>query len=316
MDRKRRNLAPETRQVRKQKRRWIGWIALAVPCLAIGGYALWPTKTTFSLVAQSEEVWIHTPRPSQTDASVVGTSALTFGHVLLEEEEEDVRRSLDGVGVRVSPGTTIRLHRVMHDTLVIVLEADEGMASAGTVHRGEPLESTLGPNALFLVPLSREGGNTPFRLSFRARRLVVGNVAGFASGPRTPLLRSGEVKLSARTLLKQEYEAGSYTLRAGQRIDLPASESAADEIGAGLILVDEDAGMTVNFTTRAQGVAIAGDHELLRLAPDLFDRVFDRARNDWIVAIAWVLMVALFLAPLGSVMADRMKTLLESLINR
>ncbi|HVH12719.1 MAG TPA: hypothetical protein VM759_06700, partial [Longimicrobium sp.] len=146
MDRKRRNLAPETRQVRKQKRRWIGWIALAVPCLAIGGYALWPTKTTFSLVAQSEEVWIHTPRPSQTDASVVGTSALTFGHVLLEEEEEDVRRSLDGVGVRVTPGATIRLVRMLPETLAIIVEAEAGTESAGTMYDGEHFEGALGPD--------------------------------------------------------------------------------------------------------------------------------------------------------------------------
>ena len=287
-----------------------GWAALAALCIVTAWFTFRPAPTTFHLSAVTEEVWIHTPRVTKTDSSAEGTSAISFGRVLLAEG--DARIPLDSTNVRLSLGATIRMQRMIPETLVIILDVPRSTGPAGTVHRDTGYVRTLGSHARFLVPLRGEGADASFLLPFRAWRLVAGDVPNFSTGQRTALLRSGEIRLVARTRPKLDFEAGSYTLRTGQQVDLPAPRYRAQEAGRGLVLVEDGPGMTLNFTMRARRARVSSDKSPELLATG----VFDRARHDPVIALAWVLVVTLVLGPLGSVIADRMKTRAESLLER
>lgn len=285
-----------------------GWAGLAALCIGTAWFTFRPAPTTFHLSAVTEEVWIHTPRVTKTDTSAEGTSAISFGRVLLAEG--NTRIPLDSTNVRLALGATIRLQRMIPETLAVVLDAPRNTGPAGTVHRDTGYIRTLASHARFLVPLRGEGANASFLLPFRARRMVVGDVPNFSTGQRTALLRSGEIRLVARTRPKLDFEAGSYTLRTGQQVDLPAPRYRAEEAGRGLVLVEDGAGMTLHFTMRARRALVSSDRSPELLATG----VFDRAKHDPVIALAWVLVVTLVLSPLGAVIADRMKNRAESLL--
>lgn len=271
--------------------------------VAILGLTLRSPVTTFHLSAQTEELRI------QTGAGT-STSAISFGRVL--RVENDLRIPMDSTGVRLAHDVTIWLLRMPGDTLAIMLEANPAVGTVGTVHKDERLVRRLGANAHFLVPLSADGSDASFLLSFRARKVEVGDVPGFISGPRPPLLRSGQVTMVARTLTRLSFEAGSYTLRTGQRLELPARGTTAAEPGAGVVLVEDGVGMAVDFTMRAPRALVYTDTAEERLATAALARV----SRDPVITLAWVLVVALVLAPAGSVIADRMKRHIETLLTR
>jgi hypothetical protein len=280
-----------------------GWVALTLLSVATLWITLRSATTTFHLSARTEELRIYTGRGTNT-------SALNFGRVLLAEG--DVRIPLNNASVRLSDGVSINLHRLVRDTLSIFLEAAPEMESVGTLHRGQRLAGTLGSTASFRVPLSPGEPGESFLIPFRARSLQVGNVPGFGTGQRTTLLRSGEISLTARTLLGLDFEAGSYTLHTGQQFDVTGPGHTAARPGAGLVLVDDGAGMTVEFSIRAHRALVSSDgqHEWLAAA------ALDRVSHDPVIGLAWVLVVTLVLAPAGSVIADRMKKRAESFLKR
>jgi len=290
----------------RSRRRWLvtsGWVALVGLSLSTLWLTLRSASTTFHLSARTEEVRIYTGRGTST-------SALPFTRVLLATG--DTRTPLDGTTVRLSDGVSIRLHRIVQDTLSIFLEAAPGTESAGTVHREQRLIRTLGPTASFRVPLSGDAPGESFLLPFHARSLEVGNVTGFATRQRSPLLRSGKVTLTARTLLGRDFDAGAYVLRTGQRFDVPAPGGEEVESGAGLVLVEGGPGMEVEFSIRARSALVSSDSIQERLAAAAFDRV----SNDQVIVLAWLLVVTLVLTPTGSVIADRMKSRAETFLNR
>jgi hypothetical protein len=275
-------------------------VALSIATLWI---TLRSAATTFHLSARTETLRIYTGRGTST-------SAISFGRVFLAEG--DARIPLDSTGVRLADDVTILLHRILRDTLAVMLEANPDIGTVGTVHKEQQPVRRLGADAHFLVPLSGNGSDASFLLSFRARSIEVGEVPGFTTGPRPPLLRSGDLTLVARTLSRLSFEAGSYTLRTGQRLDLPAPGITAAEPGAGVVLVEDDVGMAVDFSVRAPRAVVYTDTVEERLATATFDRV----SHDPVITLAWVLVVALVLAPAGSVIADRMKRRTEKLLNR
>jgi hypothetical protein len=294
---------PPVRTPRPRPRTAAAGIVLAVFSILTLWLTLRSTATTFHLSARTEELRIYTGRGTST-------SAISFGRVFLADG--DARIPMDSTGVRLADDVTIVLHRVLRDTLAIMLDANPDIGSVGTVHKEERLVRRLGADARFLVPLAGDGSDASFLLSFRARSVEVGDVPGFTTGPRPPLLRSGELTLVDRTLTRVSFEAGSYTLRTGQRLDLPAPGITAAQPGAGVVLVEDDMGMAVDFSVRAPRAVVYTDTVEERLATAAFHRV----SRDPVITLAWVLLVALVLAPAGSVIADRMKTRTETLLKR
>lgn len=285
-----------------RQRRWhVVWTALIVLSLATVWATIGSTPTIFHLTAVTEEVRIYTSRDT-------ATSALVFNRVLLAQD--DARIPLDDAQVPLSDGALIRLQRVSGDTLVIAVEADPDTGAVGTVYRHGRVDRVLGPDALFLVPLSGERTEKSFLLSFRARRLVVGDIPGLATDQRTPLMRSGQVTLRGTTLWGGDFESHTYTLRTGERVDLPPAGKAAIQPGSGTVLAEGGVGMTVNFTIRAPEARVFSDGSEEKLSTGALDRMSEHP----VIAIGWLLLVPLVLTPVGSVIADRMKSRTETLL--
>jgi len=285
-----------------------------VLAIAIGfvGATLWLTITladpTIRLSAQTESIQLFLGPGTLTSGIPLPRALLTEAAATPGDTPTPVL--VENADVRFEDSVEVTLQRLHPDTLDIHLRSPVQGGSTGTLDHAEGTDvRRLGPNVEIRVPL-REGGGVDgtFLLPFRARRVIVGEEVGFATGQRAPLLRSGEVSVSDRTIFGADFRAGERTLRTGDRFDVPAQ----GEAGSGFVLVDGDAGMTVSFTIRTRHAQLSADGHAERLGSEFTDRI----AHDPVIAGAWVVVLFLLLQPLGTVIADRMKQRVEQFIHR
>jgi hypothetical protein len=281
-----------------------GWTLLVLLIVGTTWVTAKPARPTFRVTAQTEVVEI-LARPGRLTSLLVLPGALYW--------ERSTYTQLGDVSVEVGDSVRVRLRRLSPDTLDVTLESLLPGKGAGVVTQGEETIRTLGDSAWFRVPVPQH----ELLFSFRAVSVKVGSAIGFEVDQRKPVLRSGQVRLSDRTLFGTEFQGGSRELRTGDVLDVPGPGHAPTRFGSAIVLVDGHEAMTLSLTMQAPQARVSFDAFENDGAQDerLTTRLLDRLRNDPVLAFGWILVLFLVLHPIGSVLADGVKTRAESLIN-
>jgi hypothetical protein len=257
-----------------------------------------PAEPVFHVQARTEVVQIYTDRH-------IATSGLVFPSALLWYRGRWV--PVGDVRVELGDSVLVELRRVASSTLDVQLRSIKPGAGAGLLKRDERLIGKLGGTVEFRVPLN----GREYLFPFYTRRVQVGTIVGFVTDQRKPLLRSGELRFTDRTIFGARFPAGSRELPLGSSVEIPApARAVSTDSGSALVLVDGQMGMSVSVTLQAAHARISYDVRKERLTTPLVQRV----KNDPVIALLWIPLLFLLVQPVASVFADVVKKRAERLL--
>lgn len=267
----------------------LGGLILATLLISVVG-----ARPTIRLFAETEEVRVHFVDGGEP------TSLLNLNRALLIVHDSVI--PLTDVDVEFENEVTIGIKRQHPDTVKIHLETKRGLIGRLYDHGGNEMR-TLDTAVDIRVLLAEGSLQSAFLFPFRARKIEVGNLVGFASDQRLPLLRTGEVIIRDRTLLRGETRPRSRTLRLGEQVNVPSDERPVTGVGGGFVRVEGPAGMVVSYSIDRSDAQISAD----RYTEIVSTGFLDRLTNDPVVGWFWLLVLLLIVQPIGSLIADRMK---------